>query len=167
MAESTRGRRALPANVHLLKGNPSKLDENKLKEAASLYPPLQDFTPPEYFSEAEREYYAQLCQRFQCANVVSVMDATALELLVEAYAEWREHKEFLDRYGYVLEEGGSEGQTKTKAHPIASLKSDAHKRVVALLREFGWTPSTRSKSAKLSATEQDPLAGDNLNRPNL
>lgn len=163
---TTAGRRALPANVHLLKGDPSGIGREKLKENASLYPPLQNFEAPEYFSEDEKRYYMEICQRFQCANVVSIMDAMALELLVESYAEWREHKEWLDNNGYLLVESGAADQEKVKAHPFAMLKQNAHKQVVALLREFGWTPSSRSKTANLSKTETDPL-GNEGKRPNV
>ncbi|MDE9558136.1 phage terminase small subunit P27 family, partial [Xenorhabdus bovienii] len=98
-------------------------------------------------------------------GVMSQLDAKALELLVEAYVEYRHHCDVLDREGYTYavysEDEPDEGKAREirmiKAHPAAIMKADAWKRLRAMLGEFGMTPSTRAKVNMNSPDQADPL----------
>ncbi|WP_252493616.1 P27 family phage terminase small subunit, partial [Escherichia coli] len=56
-----------------------------------------------------------------------LLDARALELLVEAYTEYRHHCETLDVEGYTYRTETQSGDVLIKAHPAAAMKADAWK----------------------------------------
>ncbi|WP_254852138.1 phage terminase small subunit P27 family [Xenorhabdus bovienii] len=90
-------------------------------------------------------------------GVMSQLDAKALELLVEAYIEYRHHCDTLEQAGYTYPTTSATGDTIIKAHPAAVMKADAWKRLRAMLGEFGMTPSTRAKVNMNSPDQADPL----------
>ena len=164
---SNSGRTNKPAALHVLHGDPSKLGQAELKRRDDVqYPPMEDLTAPSYFSAFEAKCWSELAERFKATRVLSTMDAWALELLVETYAEWREHKDTLDREGYTqIQTTPTTGASKEVAHPVAALKQKAHAQCVALLLQFGWTPAARTKTQQLSRLEEDPLGKQFGNRP--
>lgn len=84
------------------------------------------------------------------------MDAKALELLVEAYTEYRHHCDVLDEEGYTYK-NNTESGLMIKAHPSAAMKADAWKRIRAMLSEFGMTPASRTKVTMKTPAEEDPF----------
>lgn len=97
--------------------------------------------------------------------MLTTLDAKALELLIEAYVEYRHHCDTLDREGYTYavyseddsDEGGEREIRTIKPHPAAVMKADAWKRIRAMLSEFGMTPASRSKVGAKGPAEADPL----------
>lgn len=161
------GRTNKPAALHILHGDPSKLGANELKRRDDVqYPPMEDLTAPAYFSEFEKECWRELAERFKATRVLSTMDGWALELLVETYAEWREHKRTLDLEGYTqIQVTPTTGASKEVAHPVTALKQKAHAQCVQLLLQFGWTPAARTKTQQLSRLEDDPVGVKFGSRP--
>ncbi|SQI37952.1 Phage terminase, small subunit [Providencia alcalifaciens] len=88
---------------------------------------------------------------------MSTLDAKALELLVEAYVEYRHHCEVLDTEGYTYNTTSMTGDIIKKAHPAAAMKADVWKRIRAMLSEFGMTPSARTKVSVKGPEQEDPL----------
>jgi P27 family predicted phage terminase small subunit len=78
-----------------------------------------------------------MAEELDAIGVMSQLDARALELLVEAYTEYRHHCETLDREGYTYavysEDDPDEGKEREirmiKPHPAAMMKADAWKRM--------------------------------------
>lgn len=154
------GRPATPLALKLLANNPGKENLDKLQEESPQYDPISvndDITPPDYLNELGKQTYIDIARKMAGRNVLTQMDDFALELLIESYQEFREHQEYLECNGYTYEVEDKEGNVKTVAYPQAALKSDAHKRVVALLTQFGWTPSSRTK-VKIVKEQKDPIA---------
>lgn len=157
-----------PVALHVLHGDPSHLGKKELEKRADVqYEPMEDLTPPSYFNDFEKQCWGELAEKFKNSRVLSVMDAWALELLIESYAEWREHKEYLDSNGYTVEEGSERAGWKTRADPRCELKQKAHQRIVNLLLQFGWTPAARTKTQRLSTFEKDPIGNGFGKRPNV
>jgi len=88
-----------------------------------------------------------------------------LDAVGEAYTEYRNHCETLEREGYTYavysEDEPDEGKEREirmiKPHPAAVMKADAWKRIRAMLAEFGMTPASRSKVGAKGPAEADPL----------
>jgi len=107
-----------------------------------------------------------MAEELNAIGVMSQLDARALELLVEAYTEYRHHCETLDREGYTYavynEDDGDENKDREirmiKPHPAAMMKADAWKRIRAMLAEFGMTPASRSKVNASGPEVEDPMA---------
>lgn len=154
------GRPATPLAMKLLANNPRKENLSKLQEESPVYDVVSvndEIIPPDYLNELGKSTYVEISRKMAGRNVLTQMDDFALELLIESYQEFREHQDYLERNGYTYEVEDKEGNVKTIAYPQAALKSDAHKRVVALLTQFGWTPSSRTK-VKIIKEQRDPIS---------
>jgi P27 family predicted phage terminase small subunit len=99
-----------------------------------------------------------MAEELDAVGVVSQLDARALELLVEAYTEYRHHCDTLEIEGYTYRTETQTGDVLIKAHPAAIMKADAWKRLRAMLAEFGMTPASRSKVSTKTPDAVDPLA---------
>lgn len=154
-----RGRPNVPTALHELKGNPSKLNLNKQKEDEPKYDminPDSNIVPPDYLNDLGKQTYIELSRKIADKSILSNMDMLGLELLIEAYQEFRFHQAFLERNGYSYEVQLTSGDTGSKPFPEVQMKQDAHKRVVALLVQYGWTPSSRAKT-KIIKNQVDPV----------
>ncbi|HCR1107425.1 TPA: phage terminase small subunit P27 family [Klebsiella aerogenes] len=147
------GRPKKPTALKVIQGNPGKraLPEHEPKPERG--------TPcaPAHFGGTARDWFAEAAAELDKIGVLTLLDGNALELLIEAYAEYRQHCEELDAEGYTYRTTSTTGETVIKAHPAAAMKSDAWKRVRAMLGEFGMTPASRAKVSTKHGGEEDPL----------
>ncbi|KAA1140634.1 phage terminase small subunit P27 family [Citrobacter portucalensis] len=150
-----------PTHLRLVRGNPSKRPINKNEpQPPKGVPPV-----PKHFDKQGKYWFKRMAEELDAIGVISQLDARALELLVEAYTEYRHHCETLDREGYtyaVYSDDADEGKEREirmiKPHPAAMMKADAWKRLRAMLAEFGMTPSSRSKVSKDKPDDDDLLS---------
>lgn len=141
-----------PSHLRLVRGNPSKRPINKKEpKLPAGVPPV-----PKHFTKQGKYWFKRIGEELDAMGVMSSMDAKALELLIEAYTEYRQHCDTLDESGYTYTTE-SEGGTLIKAHPAAAMKADAWKRIRAMLGEFGMTPAARSKVTINTPAEEDPF----------
>ena len=121
-----------PTHLRLVKDNPSKraINKNDLK-------PLQGPLIPKHFAKGVKYWLKRVgwAEELDAVGVMSTLDAKALELLVEAYTEYRHHCEVLNEEGYTYQTGSASGENIVKAHP-AVMKADAWKRIPRSLRIF-------------------------------
>ncbi|HGK4852915.1 TPA: phage terminase small subunit P27 family [Yersinia enterocolitica] len=150
-----------PTHLVLVKGNPSKRAINKSEpKPPSGVPPI-----PKHFDKQGKYWFKRIGDELDKVGVMTTLDGKALELLIEAYTEYRHHCDTLEREGYTFavydEEDKDEGKKRSirmiKMHPASVMKSDAWKRVRAMLSEFGMTPASRSKVGAKGPAEADPL----------
>lgn len=151
-----------PTHLRLVRGNPSKRPINKNEpQPPKGVPPV-----PKHFDKQGKYWFKRMADELDAIGVMSQLDARALELLVEAYTEYRHHCDTLEREGYTYavysDEEPDEGKEREirmiKAHPAAMMKADAWKRLRAMLAEFGMTPSSRSKVSKDKPDDDDLLS---------
>ncbi|MCC3705216.1 phage terminase small subunit P27 family [Rouxiella badensis] len=150
-----------PTRLVLVKGNPSKraINKNEPKPPSGV-PPI-----PKNLDKMGKYWFKRIGEELDVIGVMTSLDGKALELLVEAYTEYRHHCETLEREGYTYavydEEGKDEDQERSirmiKPHPAVAMKSDARKFVRAMLAEFGMSPASRSKVGAKGPAEADPL----------
>ncbi|CDL52938.1 Phage terminase small subunit [Klebsiella pneumoniae ISC21] len=138
-----------PTHLALVKGNPSKRPINKNEpKPPSGSPQYRNISINRVSTGSKR-----IGDELDAVGVLTTLDAKALELLIEAYVEYRHHCDTLDREGYTYavyseddsDEGGEREIRMIKPHPAAVMKADAWKRIRAMLSEFGMTPASRSK----------------------
>lgn len=142
-----------PTHLALVKGNPSKRAVNKDEpKPASGVPPV-----PKHFDKMGKYWFKRIGEELDAVGVMTTLDGKALELLIEAYTEYRQHCDVLAEEGYTYKTVSATGEDIVKAHPAAVMKSDAWKRIRAMLGEFGMTPASRSKVGAKGPTEADPL----------
>lgn len=138
-----------PTHINKLKGNPGKRAVNKKEPKPKNGVP----NTPRYLKKMPKYWFEVLCKELDDIGVLTNLDSKALELLVEAYSEYRNHCDVLEAEGYSYKTDDG----LIKAHPVAAMKADAWKRVKAMLAEFGMTPSSRAKVSVISKDEFDPL----------
>jgi P27 family predicted phage terminase small subunit len=102
-------------------------------------------------------WFKRIGEELDAVGVMTTLDGKALELLIEAYTEYRQHCDVLTEEGYTYKTVSATGEDIVKAHPAAVMKSDAWKRIRAMLSEFGMTPASRSKVGASGPVEADPL----------
>ena len=142
-----------PTHLALVKGNPSKRAVNKKEpKPPSGVPPV-----PKHLDKMGKYWFKRIGEELDAVGVMTTLDGKALELLIEAYTEYRQHCDVLTEEGYTYKTVSATGEDIVKAHPAAVMKSDAWKRIRAMLSEFGMTPASRSKVGASRPSEADPL----------
>lgn len=168
------GRHALPANVHLLRGNPSK------KAAADLIDGLQPEVEipncPRHLLPEARKEWRRITPELERYGLISKLDRTALALYCQAYARWVWAEEQMARAQGLAETkraaaeasslpyDGGDGLTlmTPSGHMTYSphwvIGNKAQQQVREFLGQFGLSPSSRA-SVKPSAVRQRELFG--------
>jgi P27 family predicted phage terminase small subunit len=135
------GRRPLPTATKELQGTleRSRINPNEPKPALTV-PMAPDWMPDEV-----KAIFNELALHFADMRVLSQADGKALELLADAYHEYRQARQFIHANGETYESPTKDGGKIIRAYPQVGIASDAFKRVRAMLIEFGATPAARSK----------------------
>lgn len=152
---SAAGRRPKPTHLRVVEGNAGKrpLPKNE--------PKVQRGVPkcPKHLSGVARSLWPKVGKDLDSMGVLTIPDALALELLVVAYAEFRDAHEVVEKRGFTYISETEAGGTIIRPNPEVAIRSDAWKRVLRILTEFGLTPSARSKVKALGdEIGQDPAS---------
>jgi len=149
------GRKPVPTHIKIVRGNPGKraLPATEPRPAAGI-PKM-----PGKLSTRARRAWKSIGPELERMGVLTVADGTALELLCDAYAEWRDARDVVIRDGATYETVSKHG-TMTRTRPEVAIASDAWRRIAVMLREFGLTPSSRTKVDRVpnDKPEANPFA---------
>lgn len=138
------GRKPLPENLKVIRGTqrPGRVN----KEA-----PKPEKKKPDAFSiltEGAQEYRAYIVPKLEELGVLSVLDASALDLLCSTFDEWDSLNARIKNDlngGTTYETSTKDGSKMIRPYPEIGQRADAARRFQSLLGEFGLTPSTRDK----------------------
>lgn len=161
----------MPSNVHVLRGNPSKLPAGKLMD--DLQPVIElPGMPPHLLPEAKKEY-KRLAPELVRYGLISKIDRAALCLYLQSWAElvWAEKmlQRRMQHYAKKADEAekrgdfyeGADGMTEVTANgniiysPYWVIANKARHNVDKFLQNFGMAPSARSR-----VTPSNHLQGD-------
>lgn len=156
-----RGPKTLPANVHLLRGNPSK------KSIADL---LGEFNPevetpdcPKHLWPAARKEWKRISVELEVYGLISKLDRAALALYCQAWARWVWAEEMLSRKMKEASEKEAEAIAKGEVwaggdgfmiptpngsfaySPYWVAARQAGDQVDKFLASFGMSPSSRAR----------------------
>lgn len=147
------GRKPTPTTLRLLRGNPGKrkLPKREPKPQAGIPP------RPDWLSTRGAEAWDRLSPQLYTMGVLTLADGDALALLCEAWAEWRDRRDDVAKHGVAYECETEKGGLMVRARPEVAMASDAWRRVIAAMGEFGLTPSSRSKVSSGKSGEVDPM----------
>lgn len=139
------GRKALPVNVHLLRGNPSKKSASELSASSQAsavqvsLPPCPMFLTPDAKSEWKR-----IAKDLLALGMVSSLDRAELAVYCQAWADWKYARQKIadmqDR-GYV--EPTPSGYKQMSAWMQVANRAEERMRTAG--GAFGFSPSARSK----------------------
>lgn len=137
-----KGRKPLPTHLKLVKGNPGRRPLND----AEPKPRRERPGAPAHISDKAREAWGYVSGLLDRIGVLTEVDAIALEMLCEAYAEVLAARATLQAFGssyyQTVNEGGS---VMHRAHPAVAVLQDADRRIKSWAAEFGMTPSARTR----------------------
>ena len=146
------GRMPTPTAIKVLRGNPGK----RALPKGEPRPATGDRVPsaPRWLSEEARAEWRRLAPRLHAVGLLTEVDGTALGLLCEAFAQYVTAKAVVDREGMLLvSEKGNSYQ-----HPAAGLMTQARGELMKWAREFGMTPSARTRIVVDTGSEERSLA---------
>jgi P27 family predicted phage terminase small subunit len=151
-----KGRRPKPSHLKLVTGNPGRRALNAKEPKVARSRP----SAPSHLSDKARETWGYVTGLLDRMGVLSEVDAVALEMLCESYADYLAAKAELKAFGSdYYTTLTALGDKMHRAHPAVAQKNDADRRIRAWLSEFGMTPSARSRvKADGEGTEDDAAA---------
>lgn len=154
---SNSGRRAIPRNVHLIRGNPSKLSEGDLNSRVAV--PVEAPTCPTQLGPAARAEWKRIVPHLLTAGLITHLDRAMLTGYCQAFGEWS----LLEaKVNQLVKKNGADGLidvTPSGYKQISALcqaRDRAIDRVHRFGREFGLSPSSRVSS---TAGQQLTLPG--------
>lgn len=161
-----RGRKPLPTNVKVLRGNPGKRKLNKSEPKPSGKLPA---CPHWLTLEAKREW-RRVLPELKAMGLLTVVDRAALAAYCEAWACFRQAQEVVQEKGITHEEpimARVKGENGVVFEKIVGYKVKQRPEVAVSLRyfqilsrmvvEFGFTPSSRGRMTIPGQEEKDPF----------
>ena len=130
------GPKPQPTNLKLIRGNPGKRPLNTSEPT----PDMQMPEPPDGMSTAAVSQWHIVAPQLHKIGVLSLLDATALEMYCVAYGNWRDAQEKIQKFGPLV-------KAKTgflQQSPYMQIANKAFDQMRAMISEFGMTPSSRS-----------------------
>lgn len=162
---SNAGRPSLPRNVHLLRGNPSKLSDAELNPYVAI--PIEAPTCPQQLGPAARSEWGRIVPHLIAAGLVTHLDRAVLAGYCQAYGEW---SLFEARIKKLVKEDGVDGLIDVtpsgykQISALAQVRDRALDRLLRFAREFGLSPSSRvsataGQQLSLPGMPDDPMEG--------
>ena len=148
----TTGPTPKPTALKVLQGNPGK----RALPKGEPRPATGDRVPsaPRWLSEEARAEWKRLAPRLHAVGLLTEVGTQALGLLCEAFAQYMAAKTVVDSEGLLLvSEKGNAYQ-----HPAAGLMTQARGELMKWAREFGMTPSARTRIVVDTESAEPSLA---------
>ena len=170
------GPRALPSNVHLLRGNPSKKPIADLVDG--FQPEVEIPGCPRHLLPEARKEWRRITPELERYGLISKLDRSALALYCQAWARWVWAEEQLQRaqaqaqaaMAIAAAEGkpyeGGDGITVQTPNghmtysPHWVISNKAMEQVNKYLASFGLDPASRSKVAPSAVRQRDMFEDD-------
>lgn len=135
-----KGRKPKPTKLHILNGNPSKLD---LKEKIRTEPKPLLIAPecPKELSPKAKEIWNRFYPEMERMGILAYIDEMAFAGLCQNYAIYLGTEKFLEENGRVMRTRSG----AIKARPEVAIANNALNFVKAFASEFGLTPSSRGR----------------------
>lgn len=138
----SRGPAPLPTNLHLIKGNPSKLPAARLNDA--LRPKVEIPDRPDYLLDDAKAEWDRITPELKKLHIISQIDMVAVAMYCQTYAQWAVAQRKIKEHGEdSMVELTPNGFKQITAWTSLSLK--LHEKMQSMLAEFGMTPSTRTR----------------------
>ncbi len=99
-----------------------------------------------------------MSEQLLAMRVLTVADGYALEVLARTWEKWQEAEDSLTKHGNVFPIRNPDGTLKyLQQSPYVGIARHLGDQLIKLLREFGLTPSARTRIAAAPVEEGDPL----------
>lgn len=148
-----RGPKPQPTTLKVLHGNPGKRPLNDAEpQPRACLPPC-----PGHLTGLARAQWNILGEMLYRNRVMTEQDAICLELLCLSYVEHVEAAEKVAKGGpvWIRQAESAKELPKFVYSPYWAVQGRAFKKLLALLREFGMTPSSRSAIKTVGGEKED------------
>jgi P27 family predicted phage terminase small subunit len=141
------GRRALPATVHLLRGNPSKKSAADLADAAAAAPAaltIKAPTCPEFLTPDAKTEWKRIVDDLVVLGLVTKIDRAELAVYCQAWGDWKVARKKIAQ----LQDNGFVEATPSGYKQISAwmqVANRAEDRMRTAGASFGLNPSARSR----------------------
>lgn len=140
-----KGRKPKPFQLHKLDGTYRKDRHSDLSEGLSVSKPKC----PSYLPAKARTAFKELRDILaDDMKVLTQADRWALEMLCDAWNDYREAQRIVAKEGAFYDTYTNEGAPMKRPHPAVADRNDAWRRVKSMLSEFGLTPASRTSVVK-------------------
>ena len=152
------GRKSLPANVHLLRNNPSKKSIGGLLDE-QVRPPVEVPNCPSHLSAEAKAEWRRITKHLKPLGLISQIDRAALAAYCSAWGDfvWSEKRIADLNTGSKDGDGGRIWDTPSGYKQISvpmQIRNRALEMMAKFLAEFGMSPAARSR-----VTAGDPQMG--------
>lgn len=148
-----KGAKPKPTALKIVQGNPGKRALNKREPKPARKKP----TCPQWLSKEAKKAFRELARYLDNAGIITIVDGKALELLTEAYSEWKAARQVVQEKGATYSTITLQGAEMIRPRPEVGIAQDAWKRIKSILPEFGLTPSARVRLTVDQIEDVDPI----------
>lgn len=151
------GRKSLPANVHLINGNPSKKRFSVLADGSRV--PVEIPLMPRHLDAGAKREWKIIVPELEKLGLLARIDRPALAMYCVAFSRWEKAELKIKE----LQEKGLIDDTPNGHKQISvwlQIANRAMEQVKGSLGDFGMSPSAR---AKVNVNLQHDLFGDDTN----
>lgn len=142
---------------NVLKFRKGTLRKSRLNPRAPSLP-VQAPPMPRGLTPRARRAWRELIPLLERMEVVTAVDGPPVRLLADVFAEYAEADAEVRRCGLTYETTTESGSVMVRTHPAVLIRADAHRRMVALCRDYGLTPASRDKVSRATGEHNDPGA---------
>jgi P27 family predicted phage terminase small subunit len=122
------------------------------RDGKGLELPAQKPKTPEHLTDISRQTFDRLATRLEKLGVVSDLDEMSLEMLAEAWEDYKAARSIIKKLGPTYESETATG-TIRRPNPEVAIMQEAWNRVFKLVQHFGLTPSSRARVGKSEEIE--------------
>lgn len=142
-----------PTHLKLLEGNPD------CRPVTVRAPKPRRGVPrcPVHLSACAKGLWRALGRELDRMGVITMADGVALEMLCDAYAQYRDARDVLAIDGLTYTSTTKRGGVIVRARPEAAIAADAWRRTSSMLTAFGLSPAGRAKISVAGADGVDPM----------
>lgn len=157
------GRKPKPTKIHLLNGNPSRLN---LDARMASEPKPKPIAPdcPEHLDDAARAEWFATAPELERVGLLTLLDKAAFAAYCQVYSRWVNAEEHIKKHGLLIKSPNG----YPMPNPYLNIATRALDQMMRLLVEFGLSPSARSRiEVKTPSEDPDPmerLLGDSKRR---
>lgn len=131
-----RGRKPAPVPLKILKG----VRKDRINTDAPS-PPVMRPDPWEALDSFGRAEWDRILPELDALGILARVDGAALGIYCSAYSQWVRAELEVSIHGMLV----GTGQGGLKANPAVAMAHHARSQMLAVLAEFGCTPSSRSR----------------------
>lgn len=157
MRRSKMGRLPKPASLHILNGNPSKINpkelEKKLEKEMRVPVAIPDI--PDYLDPIAKKEWLRITPLLAKLGIISDLDLSTLAAYCSTYSKWVQIERILKKQKIIQKtKVGNKNFYSMQSHDLLRESKDLTAKLRTFCAEFGLSPSARCR-IHIPGTETD------------